>query len=84
MAELSYIEWHNADTPPELDNWAYASVRVLADVEERSGEYKVIPLRYQRTIVRKKRVERWEDEWGRIYYGKVVRWAYYPQSPEVV
>ena len=84
MPELSYIAWHDADTPPELENWAYASVHVIADVKEYPEKYKVKPLVYQRTIVRKKIVERWEEEWGRIYDGTVLRWAYYPQSPEVV
>ena len=82
MAETSYITWNPASQPPKLGTWEYASVKVLAETEDVAGKVTVRVLKYQRTIVRKKIVERWEDEWDRIYYGKVLRWAYFPKPSQ--
>ena len=82
MPEVSYIEWFPADQPPKLGSWDYASVKVLAVVEELHGKCTTRVLIYQRTIIRKKKVERWEDVYGRIFYDKVLLWAYLPEPPK--
>jgi hypothetical protein len=71
------------DKLPEFQtDYDYASVYVLGAVKSENGEKHTKPVRYERTILRGKRVERWTEPDGRLLWtDEVTHWRYYPKAP---
>ena len=73
-------DWIPATTPPTFpEGEKYGRAYVIV-----ATETSTFALRWHRTEVRGKRVERWEDDNG-IYKGKpVIAWKPYPKPPKEV
>ena len=62
------------------DDWDYDSTGVIGVIENDFGTHWVKPVRYERTKVRGKRVERWTDWDGRLMGNyKVIYWRPFPE-----
>lgn len=82
LSEIQALEqeqaWIPATTPPTFpENETYGKAFVIAATETSTFE-----LKWHRTLVRGKRVERWEDDNG-IYKGKpIIAWKPFPKPPK--
>lgn len=65
-------------------DYDYTDVHLILVIKTDSGRLRTIPGRYERTVLRGKRVERWVDNEGRKLYDPVVYWRPYPDPPEIV
>lgn len=81
----SYLEENDFisvnDRLPVLKDWDYASEAFIIVSRLSSGKLIVGPGRYERSIVRGKRVERWRDERTGYLATNVTHWKKYPEPP---
>ncbi len=66
---------------PVLEDWDYARADFIIVRRMKTGGLRTCPGQYQRSVVRKKRVERWTDAAGRVLTD-VAYWKKYPEPPQ--
>ena len=83
LEEHSFISVHDRTPAFRHADWTYASEHVMGVLKTDDGRRFTQPVRYEKTIVRGKPVERWTELDGRLLWGcEVTHWAPYPEPPE--